>query len=163
MDGNSQPRITIEMSDSGFIIRVENISPSDTDQFDNAYRTARRLLGRIPYLNQIIEIELMVEEARLATAHLWAQVGDEFRLSAIPAEPQERIALSLLRVYPQCTRETDIVRETNVKQRTANHHLRGERESTREFFSACEEGYTLTERGVSWVLEEVIPNLNSEG
>jgi hypothetical protein len=162
MNENSQPRITIEVSASGLVIRVENISLSDTDQFDNAYRTARRLLRRIPHLDQTIEVELVIEEGRLATNHLWTQVDDEFSLAAIPTEPQERIALSLLRVYPQCMRETDIVREISVQQRTANRHLRGERESTREFFSVCEEGYTLTEGGIRWVLNEVIPNLNLE-
>ena len=162
MNENSQPRITIEVSTSGVIIRVEDISALDTDQFDVAYRTTRKLLGRITHLDQTIEDELMVEEGRLSTGYLWIQVDDEFRLTEIPTEPQERIALSLLRVYPQCMREIDIVRETGVQQRTANRHLRGERESTRGYFSICDDVYTLTEAGINWVLEEIIPNLNSE-
>ena len=162
MNEDSQPRIIIEVSTSAVVIHVENISPSDTDQFDDAYRTARRLLGRISHLDQAIEAELMVEEGRLRTGYLWTKVDDEFRLAEAPTEPQERSALSLLRIYPQCMREVDIVRETGVLQKTANRHLRGERETSREFFSVCDGGYTLTEAGINWVLDEVIPNLNSE-
>jgi hypothetical protein len=162
MNENNQPRITIEVSTSEVIIRVENISSSDIDQFDNAYRIARRLLGRIPHLDQAIEVELMVEEGKLAIAHLWIQANDEFRLAAIPTQTHERIALSLLRVYPQCRMEVDIVKEIGVLQKTANYHLRGERKSSREFFYTCDKGYTLTNAGINWVLEEVIPNLNNE-
>jgi hypothetical protein len=162
MNENSQPKITIEVSTSGLIIRVENISSSDTDEFDNAYTTARRLLGRIPHLNQIIEFELMVEQGKLATAHLWTQVDDGFRLAEIPTQTHERIALSLFRVFPQCKKEADIVKEIKVLQKTANYHLRGEIKSSREFFSACDEGYTLTETGINWALNEVIPNLNTD-
>ncbi|MFW9889906.1 MAG: hypothetical protein ACFFER_17120 [Candidatus Thorarchaeota archaeon] len=161
MDDNSQHKITIEVSASGVIIRVENISPSNTVAFDNAYRTARRLLGRIPHINQTIEAELMIEEGRLHTGYLWTQVGEELRLAEIPAEPHERIAMSLLRVYPQFMREVDIVRETGLRQSTVNPHLRGEIKSSQGFFSACDEGHTLTETGINWIITEVIPNLNS--
>ncbi len=162
MDEHSQPRIIIEVSTSGVIIRVENISPSNTNQFDDAYRTARRLLGRIPHLDQTIEVELMVEEGKLATDYLWTQADNEFRLAEIPTEPHERVALSLLRVYPECMREVDIVKETGVRQNTVNRHLTGERKVSQGFFSICDGGYTLSAKGINWVLKEVIPNLNAE-
>ncbi len=162
MTDEDKPKVSIDVTKSETLIRVENISLSDAEQFDEAYKAVRRLLERIPILDKNLENDLAAEKMKLSTVHLWIKVENEFKLGEIPKKPEYRVALSLLRVYPLRKREVDIVRETGVLQKTANRHLRGERESSREFFTACDEGYTLTEAGINWVLGEVIPNLNSD-
>ncbi len=162
MDDENKPRISIEITNSETLIRVENISLSDTKQFDEAYKAARRFLERTPILEKNLENELMLEKGKSSTEHLWTNEENEFKLGEIPTEPEYRIALSLLRIYPLCNKEVDIARETGLLQQTAGNHLRGDRKATQSFFATCDEGYSLTSAGIEWVLKEVIPNFNTE-
>jgi len=151
-------KISVEVTKNETVIHVENISLSETTQFDEVYKAARRLLERIPLLNKNLESELIIEKGKLSTAHLWIEEENEFKLGKLPKIPEHRIALCLLRNFPLCIKEVDIVKETGVLQKTTNRHLRGERKSSEGFFSACDGGYTLTEAGINWVLDEIILN-----
>lgn len=152
--------IDIELSSNGPIVRVNGISIEDSyASFDIAYLLARKLLHRIEYIETKHESELVVNDLNTKIQHLWVEEDDILKLSDKPKENSYRIALSLLRVYPECRIDADIIKDTGVKQSTANDQLLGKVKSVADYFAQCEKGYTLTKSGIDWLATDVIPSI----
>jgi len=148
--------IEIEKSQETTRIRVSGVSPA---KFDMAYRSVVNLMKRAKELDAEIEREQEVEIAKKRLDALWTHEGSSWKLSKSVSEGPHKIALSLLRDYPEFKKQVDVVRETGLPQSTVKVHLNGERKSTRRYFCKRDEGYTLSSEGLRWVLNEVIPSV----
>ena len=157
-DEEQEFTVEIEKSESGTKIRVVGISVgTDKVQFDQAYKLADELYGRIEMLDLEIGLEKKIQQAKNQVSHLWVQEENKWKLSASVTEASCRIALSLLRRYPKCITQADVIEETNIAQKTVSNHL-GERvKTTRKYFSKCAGGHRLSEDGLNWTITKVIP------
>jgi len=155
--------VEVEISSNGPIVRVTGIpTGSDFTSFDSAYILARKLLHRIKYLETSHELELAMIDLNAKVLHLWTEEDGIFRLSDEPKKNSHRIAFSLLRVYPECRTDADIIKDTGVKQSTANDQLLGKVKTVADYFIPCEKGYTLTKSGIDWLSTDVIPAINMQ-
>ncbi len=160
MNANEEQELTVEIekSRSGTKIRVVGISAStDEAQFDQAYKLADELYRRIETLDLEIESENKIQQAKNQVSHLWVQEENKWKLSASVTEASHRIALSLLRSYPKCITQADVIRETNIAQKTVSNHLGGRKKEVRIYFSKCDGGYQLSQDGLNWTITKVIP------
>lgn len=165
MNANEEQELTVEIekSKSGTKIRVVGISAStDEAQFDQAYKLADELYRRIETLDLEIESENKIQQAKNQVSHLWVQEENKWTLSASVTAASHRIALSLLRRYPKCIRQADVIGETNIAQKTVSNHLGGRVETTRKYFSKCDGGHPLSEDGLNWAITKVIPKAISQ-
>ncbi len=152
--------IDIELSSNGPIVRV-NAIPIEANyaSFDTAYVLARKLLQRIEYIETKHELELAVNALNTKIRHLWIEEDGILKLSDKPKENSYRIALSLLRAYPECRIQADIIKDTGVKKTTVNDQLNGKIKLVADYFVPCEKGYTLTKSGIDWLATDVIPSI----
>lgn len=162
-DESNNFNIDIELSSNGPIVRVNGI-PIETSyaSFDTAYLLARKLLQRIEYIETKYELELAVNDLNAKIQHLWIEEDGILKLYDKPEKKSYRIALSLLRVYPECRIDADIIKDTGVKQSTVNDQLLGKVKSVVDYFVPCEKGYTLTKSGIDWLSTTVIPSIIKE-
>lgn len=161
MNTNEEQEFTVEIekSESGTKIRIVGISVStDKAQFDQAYKLADELYRRIETFDLEIESKKKIQQIKNQVFHLWFQEGNNWKLSASVMEASHRIALSLLRNYPKCITQADVIGETNIAQKTVSNHLGGRVNTTREYFSKCDGGHRLSEDGLNWTIAKVIPN-----
>jgi hypothetical protein len=160
MNANEEQELTVEIekSRSGTKIRVVGISASaDKAQFDQAYKLADGLYRRVETLDLEIGSEKKIQQAKNQVSQLWVQEENKWKLSASVTDASRRIALSLLRRYPKCITQADVIGETNIAQKTVSNHLGGRVRTTREYFSKCDGGHRLSEDGLSWAITKVIP------
>ena len=160
MNTNQEQELTVEIekSDVGTRIRIVEVPVSaDKTQFDRAYKLVDELYKRISDLDAEIELEGEVHDAKVKAATLWIHENDEVCISESISKNSHRIALSLLRIYPECMQEADVVRETGVPQQTVNRQLCGGTKSVANYFTKCDSGYQLTTTGFNWLIDEVLP------
>ena len=150
--------VEIEKSDAGTRIRIVEVPVgADKTQFDRAYRLVDELYRRISDLDAEIDLEEEVYETKVKAACLWIHKDDKVCISESISKNSHRIALSLLRVYPECMQEADVVRETGVPRQTVNGQLCGETKSVANYFTKCDSGYRLTTTGFNWLTDAVLP------
>ncbi|MGY5881772.1 MAG: hypothetical protein RTV31_16095 [Candidatus Thorarchaeota archaeon] len=159
-DWEDNQKITVIVSSTGAVIHSEGLTFTNIDAFDEVYKKSQLLLSRIPFLDDQVKKIILIGKAKDKVQHFWNIDGENVNLTTSPDKPEYRIALSLLRTYPKCKREIDIVREIGVLQKTANNHLRGDRKATEGFFSVCEGGYSLSDDGIDWIVNTILPELD---
>lgn len=152
-------RVTIEVSKTYTLVRIAGISLTDDGEFDSVYKKARLLLSRIPQLDKEIEFQIQVQQANSKTAHLWTQEDEVWKLSDTVSDSSHRIALSLLRSYPLPKTQASVVLETGVAQKTVSNHLGGRKKSVRSYFKDSGGGHQLSEEGLRWTIEKIIPEI----
>ena len=126
--------IDIEKSDDVTRIRISGFKKNE---FDQAYRMATHLTHRAKELDIAIEEENRLSVAKKEVNYLWTQEDTEWKLDEAISDASYRIALALLRTYPQCKKQTDVVKMTKVPQKTVSNHLSGKLDSTRIYFCKC--------------------------
>ena len=102
------------------------------------------------------EFWYLIEKGR--TRHLWNASG---QLSEEVNDNVHRIAICLMREYPQCKTFREIESITGVPNSTVSDNMSGKIESVRQYFRKCKKGYQLTDFGIIWLRTEVIPRYSS--
>ena len=155
--------VEIEKSEGAPRIRILGVKVGTSmDKFDQAYKLAAQLSRRARQLDSEVEEEWRARPAKDRVRHLWRQEGDTWKLDSSVPDSTYRIALSLLRRHPACMTQAEVVRETDVPQKTVSNHLGGRRKSVRRYFSECDGGHRLSADGLQWVIDEVIPAVSDE-
>ncbi len=153
---NDRFLIEIEKSDSVTTIRVSGF---EKNKFDNAYRLTKHFIHRAKELDIEIEEERKLDSMKSQTTHFWTKEGSTWILDESTSNPAYRIALSLLRTHPACKQQVEVKNETGVAKATISENLGGKVESTSEYFYKCEKGHRLSEVGLQWMHDEVIPSI----
>lgn len=163
MSEESEFEVEIEIAHSGPVVRVKSIPTrsEDLSGFDEAYLHARMLYNRIAILDERNALLLRIDALKAETDYLWASDGDNNVLGEVPEDAATRLALALLRRYPNPAPESTLAKETGVRQNTANLILRGKRKASAGFFEGSKDGYQITEAGVDWLETDVIPTLTN--
>ncbi|MHA1908959.1 MAG: helix-turn-helix domain-containing protein, partial [Candidatus Thorarchaeota archaeon] len=93
---------------------------------------------------------------------LWISDSSGFRLSDIVSQSSHRIALSLLKSYPNGLSFSAIQKETSLPKSTAHNLLTGKKASVAKYFAKEGDNYCLSLEGLDWILSDVIPFLASQ-
>ncbi|MHA1863232.1 MAG: hypothetical protein ACTSWA_05635 [Candidatus Thorarchaeota archaeon] len=147
--------IEIERNNDGISIKARGIQiDNERLQFKEAYKLVQELW----FLAEILDIEVEQEFWHLIgnrrTHHLWDKSN---QLSDEVSDNAHRIALCLLREYPQCKTQREIEEMSNVPRSTAGDNLSGNIESVGQYFRKCKKGYQLSKSGIEWLSIQVIP------
>ena len=153
--------IMIERNENGNRIRIKGFQlDKGMVDFDKAYRLLVKLWKRTKEVDSQIEYELKMKNAKAITERLWKQVDGKTILDSRIDDNSRKIAFCLLRYYPDCKTQYYVASEIDVSRSTVRDQLNGTVESVREYFQSCIEGYTLSLKGIDWVLDEIIPSIN---
>ena len=151
-------KVEIESSDDGNIIRITNISIDDERlTFDKAYQLASELHLRAKLLDVQIAPALRILEVKTKAAVLWMIKGDTEIISDVVSDSAHKIALALLKEHPRCLRQIEVRKLTGVGNATVSDNLRLNIQSTELFFISCNNGFQLSDEGIDWVIDEIIP------
>ncbi len=159
-DKNRREEFTVEIekSEAGTRIRIVEVSVgANRNVFDQAYRLVSDLHRRTTDLDTEIQLVQRTERARSMVEGLWKPEGDTATLSTIVSDKSHRIALVLLRSYPEFMRISDVAGEAGVPRETVRNQLKGDVEAVAEFFVAQDKGFQLSHAGLDWVIDNVIP------
>ena len=74
----------------------------------------------------------------------------------------DKVVVCLLDQYPAPKNTSLISRETGISQRQALRIVTGESGSNSRFFEKLQGGYQLSDAGIYWALEEILPSLPKE-
>lgn len=118
----------------------------DRDEIDEA-------LEALDFLHQRMRIRQIKELA----AMLWSFVEGREVVNKQVKETSHRIALSLLKGYPESTRTSDIAKETGLADSTVSNNLVGRRGGVGHWFEEHGEGWRLSEDGYAAMTREVLP------
>ncbi|MHA2322403.1 MAG: hypothetical protein ACXACG_12195 [Candidatus Thorarchaeota archaeon] len=141
--------IIIERTKDGIGIKARGIQiDEEKSQFKEAYKLVQELWYLAEMLDFDIEQEFwhLIENGR--TRHLWNLTN---QLSEVVHDTVHRIALCLLRKYPDCLTQQDIAELSNIPRTTVRDNLRS------DHYRKCETGFQLSESGIIWLRTEILP------
>jgi hypothetical protein len=144
-DNSESFNIKISKEVAGVTIEVIVESP---DRFDNAFILLRNLSRRA-----------LVGEARASIERFWVQKDGLMMLDERIHESSYRIALSLLMSWPDPKMAVQIASETGLHSGSVSRVLLGRRMDVSEWFMKLSDGWTLSQTGLTVILNEIIPNL----
>lgn len=153
-------KVDIEKSKNGTRIAIRDILlDSDKRQFDEACKILIGLYRRMTELDETIESKKRVQDANLKVSALWTITDEQIALSDLVLDAEHRIALGVLRHYPECVRITDLAKEVSCPRTTVRNHLRGTVKSVADYYESCsdEDGFRFSPDGIEWVIERVVP------
>lgn len=151
--------VEIEKDKDGTKIRISGIG---RNEFDSAYRLAVQLTGRVKELDVEIAQEHRFQEMVRKTESLWSQNESTWTLDASISDASRRIALALLKMYPECLKQVDVANMTGIPKKTVSNHLSGKVDSTRDYFDRCAQGHRLSEAGLQWLADKIVPLISSD-
>lgn len=165
LNTDEEQEFTVEImkSGDGTAIRVVDvITRSGMVKFDAAYRLAAELYERSKDLDAEIHEEVKISKAQAQMECLWISEHNTPIVSPSIKDKSHRIALSLLRSYSFCKQVKDIVSETKMKKTTVIHYLGNKPKALSAIFEECVRGYRLSDKGVAWVIEDVVPMYSTQ-
>ena len=141
--------IEIERTKDGIGIKARRIQiDEEKSQFKEAYKLVQELWHLAETLDFDIEQELwyFIENGR--TRHLWDLSN---QLSEVINDITHRIALCLLRKFPDCLTQQHIADLSDIPRTTVRDNL------SSDHFRKCNTGFQLSESGIEWLRTSIIP------
>jgi hypothetical protein len=127
-------------------------------------------LNSLPELPPFTRIPVQTPEGHLnqRIAHarsrvvkqFWKRSAGKWKISGI-SKGAYRIALALLRAYPETRKQSEICEETELRSGSVSRILTGGRGDYVEFFIKINNEWALSDEGVYWVIDKVIPEVLS--
>ncbi|MHA2322404.1 MAG: hypothetical protein ACXACG_12200 [Candidatus Thorarchaeota archaeon] len=125
-------------------------------------------LNALPELPPLTRIPIQTPEGYLnqRIAHAKSRVVREFwkldngtwKVVGL-AKEAHRIALALIRAYPETRQQKEIVEETNLHSGSVSRILTGGRGGFAKYFLEINNEWTLSNDGIYWILDDVIPSV----
>ncbi len=133
---------------AGLVIEIWVNSP---DEFEEALLLLDRL-GDIA----------RVSEARKKIQHIWEIENNRRIMNEIVHASDERVAISLFMEWPQPRGLSDVAWETGLSSGAVSNLMTGRRRGNPNWFKRESEGWTLSNEGLSFVIDKIIPLLSGE-
>ena len=150
--------IEIEKTSQGIVLRVVDIQVgANKRSFDDAYQFLNELYQRIEVLDVLIAKENRLADAKKEAMILWVQEGEHWTLDKSVKKMADRVGLCLLMFDNQGMIHSKIVKVTGVNKGNSSTLLRGQIAKFAEYFTKCEDRFILTDKGLTWVIDDVIP------
>jgi hypothetical protein len=141
--------IIIERTKDGIGIKAIGVQiDEEKSQFKEAYKLVQELWYLAEMLDVDIEQEFWYFIENRRTRHLWDLTN---QLSEVIHDNAHRIALCLLRKYPDCLTQQVIGELSDIPRTTVGDNLRN------NHFRKCKTGFQLSESGIVWLRTEIIP------
>jgi hypothetical protein len=105
------------------------------------------------YLNQRI-----AHAKSRVVREFWKLENSSWRIVGLTNEAH-RIALALIRAYPETRRQKEIADEANLGSGSVSRILTGGRGDFDKYFLKSGTEWTLSNEGIYWILDEVIPSV----
>lgn len=146
----------------------DSCDASKIDDVEEILGKIQQQLGEVPETTP--ELFEASREGRLYRRILAAKkiASDYWILSAGNWEVKEmddtvnKVVVSLLDSHPAPKSTRKIANETNVSRRQALRIVTGKSGSKSEYFDKIEGGYRLSDRGVYWAIDEILPQLSKK-
>ena len=106
-------------------------------------------------------LEQRIADAKNKTAQLWRRSDNRFLLPD-GIRIAYRIGISLLQAYPASKRTDDIALDVGVSSWIVRGFLLGRRADAGRYFRKIETGWTLSDDGLYWMFDEVVPAVFSQ-
>ncbi|MGV9104086.1 MAG: hypothetical protein ACOC3C_08235 [Candidatus Thorarchaeota archaeon] len=157
-ENEDQLEIIIERDSTGKRIILSGIAPDDEfSNFDDAYGMLLELWQRAEKIETKAKLGPRIDNAKRAMERFWIEKDDKLVLDENIGNISHRIGLCLLKHYPECLSQRPIADEISRSKTSVGDRVRGDSEEVHEYFYRCETGYQLTNAGLYWVLDKVIP------
>ncbi|MBD3159791.1 MAG: hypothetical protein GF309_13495 [Candidatus Lokiarchaeota archaeon] len=157
-ENESGLEIEIERDSDGKRIMVSGIIlDDDFSEFDDAYQTLLELWRRAERIDTRFELETEINKAKQATEEFWIEKDGKLVLGADIEEISHKMGLCLLKHYPDCVSQRPIAKEIDCSKGSVGKRVRGDFVGVDQYFYKCETGYQLSDTGLHWVLDEVVP------
>ncbi len=152
------------------VIKYERDS-SDSKKVANPEVLSNEILQSLKYLPELPPLTrnpIQTPEGYLnqRIAHAKSRVVREFwkledgswRIVGLTSEVY-RIALSLIRAYPETRKQKEIAKEANLDSGSVSRILTGKRGNFAKYFLKITGEWTLSDDGIYWILDEMIPSV----
>ncbi|MHA1862788.1 MAG: hypothetical protein ACTSWA_03385 [Candidatus Thorarchaeota archaeon] len=119
---------------------------TDESEFAEAYALLKKLCQRAG-----------IEKVRDKIKTLWISDGASRQINESVSNGVHRVALSLLENWPECKRPKSIQDDTGLSSGSVSNILVGRQGNCNDWFMKCDEGWTLSQQGISNILDTLIP------
>ena len=103
-------------------------------------------------------LEQLIADAKQRVFHYWRKSGGIMRLVGdMPSH--QRIALALLNARKRAKTQKELAAETNLSEGMVSMILRGTFGNYAKYFQKVNGGWSLSDSGIYWVIEEIVPGL----
>jgi hypothetical protein len=148
---SSQTQLRIRLSKTVNDILIE-VWISNEEEFREGYSLLNKLCSRAMR-------ESKMDTAFQRVSHLWTMKNEKWQLSDIVIDKSHRVSLSVLKAGWLGISEVDVIDETGMARSTVRDQLTGATKSVSEYYESQNGKYRLTDKGLDWILETVIPQL----
>lgn len=166
----SQDRKNLPFDTISFHVIKYTRDGEEVENKDELTNELLRSLVGIPELPPLTRLPMQTPEGylnqRIANARgrvikeFWKLENGVWRIVDISSEAY-RIALILLKAYPNTKTQAEIANETTLNSGSVTRILRGTRGDFSKYFKKVKQKWTLSGEGIYWLLDKVIPELLS--
>lgn len=102
-----------------------------------------------------------VMKAKSDATAFWRRIGGRWKIIQV-GKTGDKIGVSLLHVYPDSKRIDMVAQEAEISKRAVRMYANGERGNHSQYLNVHRGNASLTDDGLYWVIEKVIPRIMSE-